>query len=254
MRLEHRQHHGQAARVPADDGAARRAEGASARPAPGSRPGAAACPPCRRRRRCPASPRSRPARNSSDGFGTSARPRSVISKTPISSVGPKRFLTARRMRKWWPRVALEGDDRVDHVLDHARAGDLAVLGDVADEDHGRAGRLGEADQGLGAAAHLRDGAGRRFDRLGPHGLDRIDDGEGRGLALREGGDDVLDIGLGGELDRRARRGRGARRAGAPAPPPPRPRCRRPGGRRRRARPRPGSGASTCRCRDRRRSG
>ena len=46
--------------------------------------------------------RSRPARKSSDGFGTSARPRSVISKTPISSVGPKRFLTARRMRKWWP--------------------------------------------------------------------------------------------------------------------------------------------------------
>ena len=31
-----------------------------------------------------------------------ARPRSVISKTPISSVGPKRFFTARRMRKWWP--------------------------------------------------------------------------------------------------------------------------------------------------------
>ena len=100
-------------------------------------------------------------------------------------------------------IALEGDDRVDHVLDHARAGDLAVLGDVADEDHGGAGRLGEADQGLGAAAHLRDGAGRRFDRLGPHGLDRVDDGEGRGLALREGGDDVLDIGLRRELDRRA---------------------------------------------------
>ena len=100
-------------------------------------------------------------------------------------------------------IALEGDDRVDHVLDHARAGDLAVLGDVADEDHGGAGRLGETDQGLGAAAHLRDGAGRRFDRLRPHGLDRVDDGEGRGLALREGGDDVLDIGLRRELDRRA---------------------------------------------------
>ena len=45
-------------------------------------------------------------------------------------------------------VALEGGDGVDHVLDHAGAGDLAVLGDVADEDDGRAGGLGEADQGL----------------------------------------------------------------------------------------------------------
>ncbi len=30
-------------------------------------------------------------------------PWSVISNTPISSVAPKRFLTARRMRNWWPR-------------------------------------------------------------------------------------------------------------------------------------------------------
>ena len=30
-------------------------------------------------------------------------------------------------------VALEIEHRVDHVLDHARAGDLPVLGDVADE-------------------------------------------------------------------------------------------------------------------------
>ena len=35
-------------------------------------------------------------------------------------------------------VALEREHRVDHVLDHARAGDLAVLGDMADEDHRRA--------------------------------------------------------------------------------------------------------------------
>jgi hypothetical protein len=46
--------------------------------------------------------RSRPARNSSEGFDTSRRPPSDISNTPISSVGPKRFLTARRIRKWWP--------------------------------------------------------------------------------------------------------------------------------------------------------
>ena len=67
-----------------------------------------------------------------------AGPRPVISNTPISSVGPKRFFTARRMRNWCAAVALEGEHRVDHVLDHARAGDLAVLGDVADQDHGGA--------------------------------------------------------------------------------------------------------------------
>ncbi len=56
--------------------------------------------------------------------------------------------------------ALERQHRVDHVLDHARAGDLAVLGDVADQDDGGAGFLGEADQRLRRGAHLRDRAGR----------------------------------------------------------------------------------------------
>ena len=37
-------------------------------------------------------------RKSVEGFGTSAKPAPVISNTPISSVGPKRFLTARTMR------------------------------------------------------------------------------------------------------------------------------------------------------------
>jgi hypothetical protein len=45
----------------------------------------------------------RSARNSSEGLATSARPDSFISNTPISFVEPKRFLTARRMRKAWPR-------------------------------------------------------------------------------------------------------------------------------------------------------
>jgi hypothetical protein len=45
----------------------------------------------------------RSARNRAEGFGTSTSPASVISKTPISSVAPKRFFTARRMRNWWPR-------------------------------------------------------------------------------------------------------------------------------------------------------
>ena len=56
--------------------------------------------------------------------------------------------------------------------------------------------LGEADQRLRRAAHLRDGAGRGFDRVGPHRLDRVDH-ESRGvLPLRQRCDDVLDRGLG----------------------------------------------------------
>ncbi len=48
-------------------------------------------------------------------------------------------------------LAFEGQHGVDHVLDHARAGDLAVLGDMADQDDGGARALGEADQRLRAA-------------------------------------------------------------------------------------------------------
>ena len=41
----------------------------------------------------------RSPKNNSDGLGTCCRPCSDISKTPISSVAPKRFLTPRKMRK-----------------------------------------------------------------------------------------------------------------------------------------------------------
>ena len=103
--------------------------------------------------------------------------------------------------------ALEIEDGVDHVLDHARAGDLAVLGDVADEDDGGAGLLGVADQRLRRGAHLRHGAGRGIGEVGPQRLDRIDDDEGGRLVVGERGEDVLDAGLGGELHRRGGRPR-----------------------------------------------
>src|SRR5499426_1893171 len=40
-------------------------------------------------------------------------------------------------------LALEGQDRVHHVLDDARAGDGPFLGDVTDQYHGSARALGE---------------------------------------------------------------------------------------------------------------
>ena len=44
-------------------------------------------------------------------------------------------------------VALEGEHRVDHVLEHAGAGQAAVLGDVADQHRGDAAGLGLAAPG-----------------------------------------------------------------------------------------------------------
>ena len=47
----------------------------------------------------PGTCRGRSMRNISDGLLTSLRPASFISKTPISLVDPKRFFTARKIRK-----------------------------------------------------------------------------------------------------------------------------------------------------------
>ena len=100
--------------------------------------------------------------------------------------------------------ALEIEHGVDHVLDDARAGDLAFLGDVADQHDRRARRLGVADHRLRRGAHLGHRAGRGFGDVGPQRLDRIEDDQVRPLALGDGRQDVLDIGFGGELDRRSR--------------------------------------------------
>ena len=81
-------------------------------------------------------------------------------------------------------LALEVEHGVDHVLEHARAGDGAVLGDVADQQDGDAAALGERDQRLRRGAHLGDRAGRAVDRVEPHGLDRIDHRERLGASGR----------------------------------------------------------------------
>ena len=55
------------------------------------------------------------------GSATSVRPRSAISKTPISLVDPNRFLTAREHPVGVVLLALEVEHGVDQVLEHARA-------------------------------------------------------------------------------------------------------------------------------------
>ena len=56
-------------------------------------------------------------------------------------------------------VALEGQDGVHHVLQHAGPGQAALLGDVADEHDGRVALLGLLHQAVGALPDLHHGAG-----------------------------------------------------------------------------------------------
>ena len=72
---------------------------APGRPAPGSRPAAAASPRAWRRSPSPGTDSACCDRNSADGLATPFRPRSVIANTPSSLAAPKRFLIARTRRK-----------------------------------------------------------------------------------------------------------------------------------------------------------
>ena len=74
-------------------------------------------------------------------------------------------------------IALEGEHRVDHVLQLSRAGEATVLGDVAHEHDRAAPALRLPDEPVGRGADLRHRAGRRADVGVVHRLDRVDDHE-----------------------------------------------------------------------------
>jgi hypothetical protein len=67
--------------------------------------------------------------------------------------------------------ALEAHHHVDHVFQHARAGDRTVL-DMAHQHQRDAVLLGIANQFERTAAHLADRAWRAFDLVRMHRLDR----------------------------------------------------------------------------------
>ncbi len=90
-------------------------------------------------------------------------------------------------------VAVEREDGVDDVLEHARPGDGALLGDVADEQGGEVALLRELHEPVGAVAHLRDRAGCPRPIGIDHRLDRVDREHIGGDRLRVG-DDVVEIG------------------------------------------------------------
>ena len=112
-------------------------------------------------------------------------------------------------------LALEVEDDVDQVLEHARPGDRAVLGHVADEHR----RDAAAPWRRGSARpRTRGPARRRRARRRPRGARRS--GSSRRRAARVDRVDVAEhggqVGLRGEVERRGRARRCARRAAAPA--------------------------------------
>ena len=134
-------------------------------------------------------------------------------------------------------LALEVQHGVDQMLERLGPGQGAVLGHVADEDDRDAVLLGQLHQPQRALANLADAAGRAFELVDGHGLDRVDD-QGDGPRLAGQLDDAADL----ASRPRRRSGRrpslradpAGRPAAAPARPTPRPWHT---GRRRRGRPR-----------------
>src|SRR6266581_889088 len=76
-------------------------------------------------------------------------------------------------------LALEVEDGVDNVLEHARPGNRALLVDVAHEENRDVAALRQQHQPAGALAHLADAARCGGDVAHKHRLDRVDDGHHR---------------------------------------------------------------------------
>ena len=98
-------------------------------------------------------------------------------------------------------VALEGEHRVDHVLEGARPGDRALLGGLADQQQRHPAGLGHPGQHGGDLLHLAHPAGPALHRAGRHRLDAVHDQQHRVVRL--------------DVAQHVRRGRSRRRAGCP---------------------------------------
>ena len=96
-------------------------------------------------------------------------------------------------------VAFEINYRVDHMLQHARAGNLPVFGYMADQHQWRVAVFGEMDKLLAGDAYLTDRARCRFNGGRPHGLDGIDNHQSYVALFFQRLDDIGDIGGGRQM-------------------------------------------------------
>ncbi len=251
MGLQHRQHHRQPARIPAHHGAARGAERGRRHQRlqfHQHRPGAFDAGEHRRARAAEIALRQ----EQFGRVGDLAQAEAGHLEHADLVGRPEPVLHRAQDAELLRAFALERQHRIDHVLDHAGAGDLAVLGDVADQDDRGAGlswRSGSAPAPRRAPAspcrarippcrstwsgsnRSRSGAAPRL----PTGSRRCPRPRFRPRAAPA-----------------RRRARDARRAAAPGRRLLRPKYRPRGGRPAPAARSPGSAASICRCRDRRR--
>ena len=92
-------------------------------------------------------------------------------------------------------LALELENRIDHMLQHPRPCKIPFLSHMADEDDGDVVFLGDAEEGVGAFPHLGDAAGGGADRREHHRLNRVNDDDLRAL-LSDGGDDRVEVAAG----------------------------------------------------------
>ena len=96
-------------------------------------------------------------------------------------------------------IALELENAVDEMLEHARAGHRPVLRDVPDE-HGRdPASLRNAKEACRSLPDLGDGAGRRSQLARVEGLDGVDHADVRRVALERRADG-LELRLGEDRD------------------------------------------------------
>ena len=95
---------------------------------------------------------------------TSLRPDAVMAKKPSSLTGAEAILGGAHDAVTAAGLALEIQHRIDQVLEQARAGDRALLRDVADDDHRGPGRLRKRTSCRGALAQLRRPRRRRSGR------------------------------------------------------------------------------------------
>ncbi len=144
----------------------------------------------------------RSARNSCDGFGTALQARAGHLEHAQLADRAEPVLHRADDTVRVVLLALEIQHRVDDVLERLGSGEVAVLGDVADEERRDVLSLGGKQQLRRRLAHLPDAAGRRLELEREHRLDRVDDHERR----PEPGDlfeDPLEAGLGEDVERRA---------------------------------------------------
>ena len=138
--------------------------------------------------------RSPSSRNTDEGSATSTSPCSAIWKTPTSLVEPKRFFTARRMRKGWARSPSK--DRTASTMCSSTRGPANSPSLVTCPTRIRAmfAGLGHAQEATGGVTDLdhRPGSRPQFGR--PQGLHGVDHAHG-GTEMLQAGHHRLRLGL-----------------------------------------------------------